>query len=76
MNLFNVLKVLKGSVLVPNDHSGAQLNILTQEAYCDCDVSANKDSTEFRLHPPLLTEHSKTMGSCADTFQIQYHCLI
>lgn len=73
MNLF---KVLRGFVFTPNDHSGAQLNNLTQQAHCN--LSAHSDAPELSpICPPRLPmELSKTMGSCVETFQIWYHCLI
>lgn len=58
--------VLKGFMFMPNDHSGAQLNISTQEAHCD--KRADNEPTEFKpICPPLLVEHSTTMGGCAET---------
>lgn len=67
MDLF---KVLRGFVFMSNDHSGAQLNNLTQQA--PCNLSAHNDATELSsICPPWLpTERSKTMGSSVDTFQI------
>lgn len=67
MNLFNVLK---GFVFVPNDRSGVQLNIPTQQTHCN--ISANKTTTE--LSPICPMPHfpwniaRPCMGSCAGTF--------
>lgn len=48
MDLF---KVLRGFVFMPNEHSGAQLNNLTQQA--PCNLSAHNDATELSpICPP------------------------